>query len=300
LLTIALLFLYYIKASALSAAAGAESDLAIRVKEWMMRRKVKLHAQSDFEEKKKGAKAPVRSLQTATAAYRASPTANGLRELSPMNMTMLQRTVGNRAVTDMISRREGEEDELSYPGPRGGREAETEDELDYPGPRGSERGGGSERAAPAPSATGAIGDAADLDGQALYGWDRTIRASDVARVVNGVIPTVSEENSTPTRIVIFSGTHGNTKGHLVNDATSRGFVGEDQATANTANALPGVQVEVIDVVNSYSKKSQLLSAYKAQNYIRILGWCYSGRSHGLGKKIKSNWWKWPNKLRGRR
>jgi hypothetical protein len=135
LLTIALLFLYYIKASALSAAAGAESDLAIRVKEWMMRRKVKLHAQSDFEEKKKGAKAPVRSLQTATAAYRASPTANGLRELSPMNMTMLQRTVGNRAVTDMISRREGEEDELSYPGPRGGREAETEDELDYPGPR---------------------------------------------------------------------------------------------------------------------------------------------------------------------
>ena len=201
-----------------------------------------------------------------------------------------------------------EEDELDYPGPRTQRQEEEEEEI--PGPRTKlmrenvtqqrdgtgTRSPSSQRAAPHSSATGNIGDAVDLDGEALYGWDRTISWRDVSNVVNGVIPTMSSEEGMP-RIVIFSGTLGNRRGHLVNNATSRGFVAEDQATANAVmRANPGVEVEVIDVVNSYTTKDQLTRVYGMTDYIRILGWCYSQRSYNLGDAIKSNWWAAPDNL----
>ena len=187
---------------------------------------------------------------------------------------------------------------------------QDEDELDYPGPRmaplrekvAQERGSSersfspAQRASPSSSATGNIGDAIDLDGQALYGWNRAINAADVETVVNGVVPTMTSDEEMP-RIVMFSGTHGNEAGHLVNDAISRGFVDEDQATANAANAAdPQVQAEVIDVVNSYPTKADLTANYGRTNYIRILAWCFSKQSYDLGNGIKSNWWAAPDNL----
>ena len=163
---------------------------------------------------------------------------------------------------------------------------------------GSERSNSSiQRASPSSSATGNIGDATDLDGQGLYGWNRITYDTDIATVVNGVIPTESSEEEMP-RIVIFSGTHGTDPGgHLLNDEDSREFVGEDQATASSVMAAnPGVQVEVIDVVNSYRTKGELTSIYGMTDYIRILGWCFSQRSYGLGSSIKSNWWPEPDNL----
>ena len=153
------------------------------------------------------------------------------------------------------------------------------------------------RASPSSSATGEIGDAVDLDGQGLYGWNRVTYDTDVATVVNGVIPTESSEEEMP-RIVIFSGTHGTDPGgHLLNDEDSREFVGEDQATASAVMAAnPGVEIDVIDVVNSYGTKGELTSIYGMTDYIRILGWCFSQRSYGLGSSIKSNWWPEPDNL----
>jgi hypothetical protein len=153
------------------------------------------------------------------------------------------------------------------------------------------------RASPSSSATGEIGDAVDLDGQGLYGWNRVTYDTDVATVVNGVIPTESSEEEMP-RIVIFTGTHGTDPGgHLLNDEESREFVGEDQATASAVMAAnPGVEIDVIDVVNSYGTKGELTSIYGMTDYIRILGWCFSQRSYGLGSSIKSNWWPEPDNL----
>lgn len=153
------------------------------------------------------------------------------------------------------------------------------------------------RASPSSSATGNIGDAVDLDGQGLYGWNRVTYDTDIATVVNGIIPTQSSEEEMP-RIVIFSGTHGTDPGgHLLNDEDSREFVGEDQATANAVMAAnPGVEVEVIDVVNTFGSKGELTSVYGMTDYIRILGWCFSQRSYGLGSSIKSNWWPEPDNL----
>lgn len=153
------------------------------------------------------------------------------------------------------------------------------------------------RASPSSSATGNIGDATDLDGQGLYGWNRVTYDTDIATVVNGVIPTQSSEEEMP-RIVIFTGTHGTDPGgHLLNDEESREFVNEDQATANAVMAAnPGVEVEVIDVVNTFGSKSELTSIYGMTDYIRILGWCFSQRSYGLGNSIKSNWWPAPDNL----
>ena len=158
-------------------------------------------------------------------------------DLTPGTTRFMQRYLGNRAVARIMAQRDGV-DQLEYPGPR------TENGVKQRG--GSELSSSpTQRAAPSSSATGNIGDATDLDGESMYGWDRTITANDVATVVNGVIPTMSSEEEMP-RIVIFSGTHGNTAGHLINDATSRGFVAEDQATANAVTAAnPGVQVELI-------------------------------------------------------
>ena len=222
-------------------------------------------------------------------------------DLTPGTPRFMQRYLGNRAVARTMAQREGV-DQLEYPGPRIQRV--EEEELEYPGPRresGVQQRGGSElsssptqRASPSSSATNMFGDATDLDGNAMYGWDRTINASDVATVVNGVIPTMSSEEQMPP-VVIFSGTHGNEQGHLVNDAISRGFVAEDQATANAVNAAnPGVQVEVIDVTPF--NKGEFRAIYGMTNFIRILGWCFSGRSYGLGDTIKSNWWPSPDSL----
>ena len=211
-----------------------------------------------------------------------------------------------RTTSSQVQRQE--EEELEYPGPRS--KYEREDVLDYPGSRTAplrenmaqeRRGSGlslstAQRAAPHSSATGGIGDAVNLDGEAMYGWDRTITASDVETVVNGVVPTVSSDEEMP-RIVIYSGTHGNEAGHLVNDATSRGFVAEDQATASAASSAdPQVQAEVIDVVTGYPAKSDLTANYGRTNYIRILAWCFSKRSYDLSNGIKSNWWQAPDNL----
>jgi hypothetical protein len=209
-----------------------------------------------------------------------------------------------------MAQRQGEA-EQDFEGPRIQREGEEEGEQVIPGARmkplrenGAQQRGGSElssspaqRASPSSSATGEIGDATDLDGGGLYGWDRVTYASDMATVVNGVIPTMSSEEEMPG-IVIFSGTHGTDPGgHLLNDAVSRGFVAEDQATANAVNAAnPGVQVEVIDVVNTYGTKAELTAIYGMTDYIRILGWCFSKRSYDLGDKLKSNWWPAPDNL----
>jgi hypothetical protein len=134
-----------------------------------VQQKAKSHVQPEYDEKRKGRKSPDRFPQTATANLTNSPYA-GIERLSPANLVALQQTVGNRTVTNMIALRQREEDELSYPGPRNGRQADN-GELTYPGPRltrqrsdSGTRGGGSEgrssselRAAPSSSATGAIG-----------------------------------------------------------------------------------------------------------------------------------------------
>lgn len=267
----------------------------------------KIHVQPESTEKQKGHKSPIHSQKTATPNL-ANLTQTGLQHLSPADVISLSGIIGNRAVARLMAQRQGEEDELDYPGPRSRRQGEGV--LEYPGPRmkplrenGAQQRGGAElssspaqRASPSSSATGDIGDATDLDGEALYGWDRSITDADVARVVNGVIPTMSTEEEFP-RIVIFSGTHGNENGDLINDATSRGFVAEDQATADAVMAAnPGVEVEVIDVVTSYGTKADLTSVYGMTDYIRILGWCYSARSYWLGDTIRSNWWPAPDNL----
>ena len=300
-----------------------------------MEHNVKSHVQPEYIEKQKKHKSPVQSQKTATPDP-ANLTRNDLRHMSPADIVRLSGIIGNRAVARLMTQRQEEEeeliqasprqveeeeeevlaspaqrqeeDELDLPGPRSFRQ--DEDELDLPGPRTKPpreysapqrsstglRSASPQRAAPHSSATGNIGDAVDLDGEALYGWDRTISWRDVSNVVNGVIPTMSSEEGMP-RIVIFSGTHGNRRGHLVNNATSRGFVAEDQATANAVmRANPGVEVEVIDVVNSYTTKDQLTRVYGMTDYIRILGWCYSQRSYNLGDAIKSNWWAAPDNL----
>jgi len=266
----------------------------------------KIHVQPEHTEKQKARRFPIQSQKAGTPNL-TNLTQTELQHLSPADVVRLSGIIGNRAVARLMAQRQ-EDDELEYPGPRSQREGE--DGLDYPGPRmkplrenvaqqrgGSERNSSTaQRASPSSSATGKIGDAVDLDGQAMYGWDRTITAADVARVVNGVIPTMSSEEEMP-RIVIFSGTHGNEVGNLVNDAVSRGFVAEDQATANAANAAdPQVQAEVIDVVNSYPTKADLTANYGRTNYIRILAWCFSKRSYGLRNRVKSNWWAAPDNL----
>jgi hypothetical protein len=232
------------------------------------------------------------------------------RGLTRADVARMQATLGNRAVASLMARAAPEEEEMPEDVDLGDtrhiREADAD--ADYPGPRQQQRNNGqqrddaddraseAERAMPSSSATGDIGDAFNLDGQGLYGWDRSIRARDVAKVVNGIIPTQSSEEEMP-RIVIFSGTHGTTDGDLVNNNVSRGFVGEDQATAAaTMAANPDVQVEVIDVVNSYRTMPELLAVYGMTDYIRILAWCYSKRSYELGDLICSNWWPEPDNL----
>lgn len=257
-----------------------------------MNHNARIHAQLENAEKQQAHKSPTQSKETATPNL-ANLNRTGLNRMTPAEVLRLNRMVGNRAVARMMGQRQEDDEELDYPGPRS--KTLREDAVQQRG--GAElRSSEAQRATPSSSATGDIGDAVDVDGEAMYGWDRTITASDVAKVVNGVIPTMSSEEEFP-RIVIFSGTHGDENGDLVNDATSRGFVGEDQATADAVMAAnPGVEVEVVDVVNSYTTKEQLTSVYGMKDYIRVLGWCYSKRSYGLGDTIRSNWWPAPDNL----
>ena len=193
----------------------------------------KTQVQPESTEKQKGHKPPIQSQKTTTPNL-TDLSQTGLQHLSPADILALQRTIGNRAVARLMAQRERGE-ELEYPGPRSQREGEEEeeDEQTYPGPR-SKRAGEdvleypgprmkslrengvqqrgvtglssspAQRASPASSASGEIGDAIDVDGQAMYGWTRSIDWSDVETVVNGVIPTMSEEGDTePVRIVIY-------------------------------------------------------------------------------------------------
>lgn len=256
-----------------------------------MGRGAKIHAQPEQDKKQPGHKSPTQPKKTETPSP-ANLSNEDFRHLSADDIIRLGGVIGNRAVARLMGQRQ-EDDELEYPGPR--TKKLREDTMQQRGGVGRSTES-TQRASPHSSATGKIGDAINVDGQALYGWNRTISWRDVATVVNGVVPTVSSEEEMP-RVVIFSGTHGNRRGHLVNNAASRGFVAEDQATANAVMAAnPGVEVEVIDVVNSYTNKGQLTRVYGMTNYIRVLGWCYSSASHGLGDSIKSNWWPAPDNL----
>ena len=260
-----------------------------------MTHNAKIHAQLEHDEKLKGQKPPIQSQKTATPNL-ANLTQNGIQNLSRDDILALQQTIGNRAVARLMAQRERVGEEV-IEGPRIQREGEEEEEI--PGPRmkplredavqqrGGDRGVkmGNTRVA----GLNDIGDAYNVDGEGMYGWDRPMSASDVANVVTNLIPNTSsvDQEETP-RIIIFSGTHGTSTGNLVNTGAGS-FVGEDQATANQAMAdSPGVQVEVIDV-NNYSK-ADLLSVYGMTDYIRILAWCYSKRSHALGDAITANWW----------
>ena len=255
---------------------------------------MKIKTKPEREEKQNGHKPPRHSHDTATKDL-ANLSNQEIENMSREDILSLQQTYGNRAVNQLLAQRQGEEeDEQDYPGPRSAsaREASLEQQIS------SERNYSSaQRAAPAPSASGNVGDAVDLDGEAMYGWDRAISWRDVARVVEGVLPTQTSEDEEMPKIVIFSGTHGNEQGDLVNDSTSRGFVAEDQATAQIVNEGGyGIQVEVVDVVTTYRTMDELLAVYDMTDYIRILGWCYSKRSYGLGDLILSNWWPAPDNL----
>jgi len=141
---------------------------------------------------------------------------------------------------------------------------------------------------PPPPPTTAI----NLDGEGLYGWDRTIGKDDVAVVLNNLVTNQASTAKGKT-IGIYSGTHGGDKGNLHNIGAAR-FVGEDQATANTAMAdNPGTKIEVTDVT-TYKTKDQLTSVFGMTNYTRILAWCYSKRSHDNRETLKSNWWPAPD------
>ena len=285
-----------------------------------MKQNAKTQVQTESDEKQQGEKSPEQAQHTS-APDLAALSQTDVRDLSREDILTLQQTYGNRAVArlleqqgqnggridgSLIQRQGEEEEEAPVPGPRSA--PAREDVLDYPGPRSAAaREAGIQpqvsadrssapvqRASPSSSATGAVGDAIDVDGEAMYGWTRVITWRDVARVVNAVIPTASSDEEMP-RIVIFSGTHGDELGHLVNDAASRGFVTEDQTTADNVMAEnEGVQIEVVDVVTSYGTKDELTSIYGYTDYIRILGWCYSARSYWLGDSITSNWWAEPD------
>jgi hypothetical protein len=265
----------------------------MRSEEATMERDAKIHLQPEHSKKRKGDKPLVQS-QKSTTPNPANLTRSELQHMSPADIIRLSGIIGNKAVGRLMAQRQEEEEEEVVEGARSKplREDSAQQRA-APGLRSSP----AQRASPSSSATGEIGDAVDLDGEGLYGWNRITYASDIATVINGVIPTTSSEEEMP-RIVVFSGTHGTDPGgHLVNDAASRDFVAEDQATANAAMAAnPGVEVEVIDVVTSYGTKADLTSVYGMTDYIRVLGWCFSQRSYGLGDSIKSNWWPEPDSL----
>ena len=275
-----------------------------------MKHNLKIHATPEREERKSAHKPPLKSQATATHELPNLNQAN-IENLSREDILALQQTYGNQAVARLLEQRQGgngdylrdsqgqrqdipEDEEFAFPGPRSASARESYTQPQYAA---NQRALAAQRAAPPASASGNVGDAVDLDGEAMYGWDRAISWRDVARVVEGVLPTQSSETEEMPRIVIFSGTHGTEQGDLVNDATSRGFVAEDQATADIVNeGESGIQVEVVDVVNSYRTMDELLAVYNMTDYIRILGWCYSRRSYGLGDLILSNWWPAPDSL----
>lgn len=253
-----------------------------------MKKGAKTHAQSERAEKQKGHQPKNQS--QVTASYDLSNLAQtGSQQLSPDNVLALQQTIGNRAVERLLEHRP-DEDELAFPGPR------TISLREYGG---RQRGGSDLRSSTSQRGfklVGDFGDAVDLDGDGLYGWDREIGASDVATVVNALIAGQSSDESKETeRVFIYSGTHGTETGNLV-DIGASGFIGEDQATAEKANKNgKGLKFEVVDV-HAYGSREALARVFGNKNYKRILGWCFSKRSYKNRKTLKSNWWPEPDKL----
>ena len=129
-----------------------------------MKHHAKTDVQAEQDEKLKGHKPPIQSQKTATPDL-ANLSQTGLQGMSRDDILTLQRTIGNRAVARLMAQRggeageviddprihrEGDEDELVYPGPRS--QNKREDVLEYPGPRtkqlrenGAQQRGGSGR-----------------------------------------------------------------------------------------------------------------------------------------------------------
>ncbi len=268
-----------------------------------MKQGAKVHVQPERNEKQQGHKSPNKSQETEIPNL-ANLTQTGLQHMAPDAMVRLSEMVGNREVARLMAQRQ-EEDEEQFEGPRTQRQGDDEEQFE--GPRTKllregavqQRGGTGLRSSPDQRALvlegGNIGDAFNVDGKGCYGWDRPMDAGDVANVVNTLLGNQSSE-TTALNIYIFSGTHGTSKGNLVNTGAA-GFVGEDQATATSAMAnSPSSQIEVIDVPNTYTTKSSLSPAFTSTAYIRILAWCYSKRSYNNQAGLKSNWWPAPDHI----
>jgi hypothetical protein len=283
----------------------------MRPKEETMKHDAKVNVRPESTEKQQGHKPPIQSQETVTSNL-ANLTQTGLQHLSPADLVRLRGTIGNRAVARLMAQRqisypdvsrEGEEDE-DFEGPRIRREGEEDEDIE--GPREKllredavqSRGGVDLRSSPGlrgsrVSGLASVGDASNVDGQGMYGWDRPMSATDVANVVNDLVTNQSSLIQGKT-IYIFSGTHGTSTGNLVNTGAA-GFVGEDQATANTVMAAnPGTQIEVIDVPNTYTTKAALTPVFTSTAYVRILAWCYSNRSYNNSATLKANFWPAPD------
>ena len=179
-----------------------------------MEHDAKIRVQPEHIKKQKENRPAVQSQKPANPNL-ANLTRTELQQMSPADVIRLSGIIGNQAVGRLMAQRQAEEEEEVVQGARTKRLRED----DSPQRGGSEpRSSTAQRASPSSSATGEIGDAVNLDGEGLFGWDRVTYASDIATVVNGLIPTMSSQEEMP-RIVIFSGTHGTDPGgHLVNDA----------------------------------------------------------------------------------
>jgi len=267
-----------------------------------MKHDAKIHAQPERDEKTSTLKPPVPPEKTAKSGI-VNLDQNDLQDLSPDDILDLQRTIGNKAVARLMALRGGAVSEISNDS-QDHREGE-QDELAYPGPRTKTlskdtvqgQGGADQRYAPdqrglviVPAASGAV----NLDGEGLYGWYRSTDAWDVVDLMENLV-TDEESSESDNTIWIYSGTHGLPNGDLGVDEESPDFVNQDQQIANHFMAeYPGTDVEVFDV--STFSKDELMWTFGMTDTIRILAWCFSAQSYGLGESIKSTWWPEPDHL----
>ena len=275
-----------------------------------MKHDTKVHVQPQSNKKHQGHQHPIQSKETATNDL-ANLTKTESQQLQQDDVVRLSGMVGNREVARLMAQRQEDEEDEEAEVQRSRRQEEEEDEETFEGPRTKllredtvqQRGGAGLRSSPGQRALrvdglASVGDATNVDGQGLYGWNRPMSAADVRSLVTNLVSSQSSAISGNT-IFIFSGTHGTRRGNLVNTGAA-GFVGEDQATANSVMGNPttpaGTQIEVIDVPGTYTTKPPLTSMFGMTNYIRILAWCYSTRSYNNSANIKSNWWKAPDHI----
>jgi hypothetical protein len=287
-----------------------------------MKEEAKSNIQPEREENQPGFESQI---QTQEAAFPIPPNPNqtGIQNLTREEIIALQQTVGNRAVTRLLTQHQGddggrvddpqslrqdipEDEQYAFPGPRSSNA--REEIVEYPGPRSmsareatvKQQGGyqpGSALAYRGVKMGGlkSVGDAHHL-GDGLFGWDRAMSASDVRSLLTGLVSNQSSAIEGKP-IYILSGTHGTEDGDLVNTGAG-GFVGEDQATADEITSDPdtpeGTKIEVVDV-NIFSKK-EVTTFFGMSEWIRILAWCYSERSYKRSEDLKSNWWPTPDKL----